>query len=744
MSSPGSIHSQLHACLKQAKDTHHRRLVVLSGQRDWAEAIVEAFLQAHPFPRSTAITDSPIAGCEPITATQTKQVLGQDIHCLVFDAWSGLNPDALASSSGALVGGGLLILLTPALDQWPEYDDPDYQRLLVYPYQSGQIGGRFLRFFQSQLLADEHALLIEQKDFPQPLLKSPELKTFEAHESTLTRRDSALLEGDKACLTADQAAAVAAILKVKTGHSKRPLVITADRGRGKSSALGIASARLLQQGNVHIVVTAPRPDSVAAVFQRATELLGIEYSGQTKLVFDQRHSGNRGSLRFVPPDELLRTDTQADLLLVDEAAAIPVAMLKALLHRFNRIVFASTIHGYEGTGRGFEIRFKRELDQHRPQWKALTLSEPVRWAANDPVERWLFKSLLLDAKAVDDQSLNGCKAEQLITERLSRDRLLEQPADLKAVFGLLITAHYQTTPADLRNLLDGPNIQIWVVRYKGNIVAAAILSEEGGFDAAMAEAIWRGERRPRGHLLPQSLCAHAGIPDAPILRYLRVMRIAVHSAIQRQHIGQRLVSAIVKAAREQGIDLFGSSFAATEDVVRFWHSCGCMPVRIGVSKDAATGCHSLVVLSALSKPAGTMLNTLRQRFVQQLPLLLTGIFSELEAELVLELLRNNDNSLALDQQDWLDIRAFCAGYRQYQQCFVALWKCCLVALSQPELEVDMDANKQALRLPIKLLLQQQPVHTVVQSLQLTGKKQLQIELRGIINKLAEMLLRIEP
>ena len=122
-------------------------------------------------------------------------------------------------------------------------------------------------------------------------------------------------------------------------------------------------------------------------------------------------------------------------------------------------------------------------------------------------------------------------------------------------------------------MLDGPNISVWVTRYLGQIVAAALVADEGGFDQALSELIWQGKRRPQGHLMAQSLSAHCGFKEAPLLRYQRVMRIAVHPLLQRQQIGKQLISEIILQARQQGIDCVGSSFAATADILPFLAIC---------------------------------------------------------------------------------------------------------------------------------------------------------------------------
>ena len=149
-----------------------------------------------------------------------------------------------------------------------------------------------------------------------------------------------------------------------------------------------------------------------------------------------------------------------DLLLVDEAAALPLAVLQRLLGGARRCVaFATTVHGYEGSGRGFAVRFQGFLRRHASAVHALRLSQPVRWGPGDPLQAWTARVLLLDMAPPDGGpppgGSGGGSVRVLPPSALARDERL-----LRQVFGLLVLAHYQTTPADLLRLLDAPNLEV--------------------------------------------------------------------------------------------------------------------------------------------------------------------------------------------------------------------------------------------------------------------------------------------
>lgn len=475
---------------------------------------------------------------DALPASKARMVLGREFDAIVFDTFSGLDVNALAAVSGTLRGGGVFILLSPLLDSWPQFPDPAYQRFLPHFYTVHDVAGlflqRFIRILQQPLTVPNAAL---------------------ANSPTQAEIVQKIIEADSA------------------------IVLTADRGRGKSAALGLAASQLIAQGKT-VLVTAPARVAVDAVFKHA------ELAPQ-----------------FYAPDDLLENLPAADLLMVDEAAAIPLPLLLKLARAYPRIVFATTLHGYEGSGRGFVLRFQQALSDLAPNWQSLRLEQPMRWPINDPLEALFYRLLLLDLEAAPLQLQANLPISSICLERR---QLLENEPLLQQIFGLLVTAHYQTRPSDLQQMLDAPNLSIHVLQQEQQVLAVALLSREGGFDPELSQAIYAGKRRPHGHLVPQTLTFHAQIAGAAELICERIMRIAVHPDIQERGLGNQLVQHLYEYAASKQADYLAVSYALSPALLYFWQQAGFMLVRVGHRKDTASASRSAVQIRAIS-PAGAAL-----------------------------------------------------------------------------------------------------------------------------------------
>jgi tRNA(Met) cytidine acetyltransferase len=600
---------------------NHRLAIVLAGSGDWALYAAATALSSHPSEQLVWLSERDLDG-RRVPISQGEKLLGSEVDVLVYDAHSGFDPDNFGAALGALRGGGLLLLLTPPLDHWPEEPDPQAGRLVVHQFAAEQVEKRFVRRLARTILESHDIVLLSESD-PIPLPSTA------ARAGDRSRPDSI---GDYR--TPDQQRAVDAILKTANGRARRPLILTSDRGRGKSSALGIAAARLLDDKPCSILATAPRRSAVDPLFDHASRLL------PNAEVHTNRISYRDGLLHFHPPDELCRSPRNADLLLVDEAAGIPAPLLERLLRTHPRVVFATTVHGYEGTGRGFEVRFRRTLDRDAPGWREVRMETPIRWAPDDPVERLAASALLLDAAPADGALVAEAHPRSCRFQHLDRDVLVENEDMLSQLFGLLVLAHYQTRPMDLRHLLDGPNIRVYAIFHEEQVVATALVAVEGGFGSDLARDIFEGRRRPRGHLLPQTLSAHAGIEEATGRTYARVIRIAVHPEVQGRGLGRLLLDGIVEDAHTQDLDLVGSSFGATADLLAFWKRCGFPAVHLGTSRNAASGAHAAVVLRPLSCAGESLQLLALNRLGRHLPTLLAGPLRDLEPEIASVFLRD--------------------------------------------------------------------------------------------------------
>lgn len=543
--------------------------------------------------------NQPLLGCAHYASKQGQRLLGQEVELLVVDFSQVLDSSSFDANSfnaalGALVGGGILFIINfESLDN---------------SYQSQWLAQHFKRWpCIDNLSADDLSLA-----------------DVELNQASAIRN-----RYDQ------QAEAVAAIEKVVTGHRRRPLVLNANRGRGKTASLGIAAAKLMSQRVMKIVITAPSINALNPFFEFADKSVGLlTWLSQTRTEW---HLSNGSQLRFIAPDELNISEVDADLVLVDEAAALPLPMLKNFVNRFHRLVFSSTIHGYEGCGRGFSIKFMQWLNQHRPGWKHVELTQPIRWAENDPLENWSFETFLLNAdESVGEFNLpsnttnatNDINAESLELSQLdlsqillsqielslvSKQQLIKNAELFRSIFGLLVTAHYQTTPNDVMQVLASDEIQVYQISYlnedsleKPKVIGCLLVSMEGGLDSQLIKDIQLGVRRPKGHLAAAYLTNHLAMNQPAEQTSARIMRIAVDPTWQGNGVGslalQKLQQQLTSVDVASSVDFISVSFGATAELINFWKKSFQL-VSIGTRRDHASGCYSAFMVQALSERA---------------------------------------------------------------------------------------------------------------------------------------------
>ncbi len=192
-------------------------------------------------------------------------------------------------------------------------------------------------------------------------------------------------------------------------------------------------------------------------------------------------SSHRQTIQYLHPSDAHKLG-QAELLVIDEAAAIPLPLVKSLLGPY-LVFMASTINGYEGTGRSLSLKLLEQLRQqsNATGLKALkgkdgdvakanttattsrslrevTLEESIRYRPNDEVERWLNQLLCLDATIVPFISSGTPSPEDCNLYYVNRDSLFcyhrASEAFLQRIMALFVASHYKNTPDDLQVTLN--------------------------------------------------------------------------------------------------------------------------------------------------------------------------------------------------------------------------------------------------------------------------------------------------
>lgn len=702
----------------------------LTGSAEWSEAIAREVLETQGHASSYAIISSrQWPGLQTYPVHQAHRLLGQEVELLIYDGFSGINPDTLGQISGLLKGGGLLLFLTPAPLSADFFDDPEKQRLLVEPYTCADVGNHFLEHLRHCFTEEPSVLRFDQKSG----FNSELFTRFS------TQFSSPPLPASISSALQDQQKVINDIHFHLQASGQQCCVLTAARGRGKSSALGILARGFMKAGK-NVVVTAPRSDAVESLFQHAADEADFE---RTRYQVRNKNT----CLIFRLPVDVCNEESAADILLVDEAAGIPVHLLARYLDKFSKIIFATTTQGYEGTGQGFALRFLSILRNRVNSLACYTLTKPVRWSEHDPLEPFFNRLLILDAVApvIKKQSSDGSQADSSNTDSAIRVDyrivdpawLVSHPQRLRNLFGLMVDAHYRTTPGDLRIMLDSPNLKIWIAESAGQIIGACLVAEEGGLDDELVQRIWEGRRRPRGHLIPQLLIAQEGYPEAAGFTALRIVRIAVQDQYRRQKVASGLLEAIQRGAlhyealhygdENQPCDLIGASFAVTPALLDFWQQQGFQVIRIGTQLDPVSGAYAALVLKGVSVSAKQILPLWQSEFQRRLDYLQGEWLKYLPVNILQRIQCSGLQEQRAEQDDWRDLSGFAFHFRSYESTafvFAELAKRYRYLWDQDE------ADEQIRYLIESRVIQQQSEDEVMQQCRVAQRKALLTLLRS--------------
>jgi len=717
----------------EAVRANERRLLTLVGGRDRGLDAAAAAVAAcddgaeddstgHR-PRSgnldvTVLTTREDVGwAERIAPKHASRLLGTTRDVVVLDVHADFSANVLGRVVGAVDGGGLLVLVTPSLDDWPgDRTDAD-ERLAVPPFTVDDVSGHFRRRLVETLRSHPGVAVV---DVDAGTVEHDGL-TGAAHARSrgdVTVPDAAAFPQTayEACLTADQADALSALERLR--EPGVAVVVEADRGRGKSAAAGLAAGSLAAGGR-DVLVTAPAYRNAAEVFERARTLLDdLDTLADAD---DEAHvlsAAGGGAVRFLDPATAVDRPGDPDAVIVDEAAALPVRRLEALLDA-PATAFVTTVHGYEGTGRGFDVRFRERLAESGRTVTDVRLDEPIRYAAGDPVEVWAFRALLLDARPAVDPVVEDASPAEATYRALDAETLLADEHLLRETFGLLVLAHYRTEPDDLARLLDAPNLTCRALLVGDHVVAVALLAREGGLPESLREEMYEGGR-VRGNMLPDVLTSQLRDIEAGAPVGYRVLRIATHHARRSEGFGSRLLAACHDEF-DDVVDWFGVGYGATPPLVRFWADNGYRTVHCSTTRNEASGEYSAVMLRPTS-PAGERLHDRHaRRFCARMRDGLPDALRDLDPDVARAILRATAHSPdpELTDHEWRVVAAAAFGPGLYDAAPGAFRDLALAHLT----DTGADLSARVERLLVRKPLQAHPWERVAADLDYVSTRQ---------------------
>lgn len=532
---------------------------------------------------------------------ETEKVLGNTYGMCILQDFEAVTPNILARTIETVEGGGLVVLLLKGMNSLKSLytlsmDVHSRYRTEAYDDVVARFNERFILSLGScdscLVIDDEFNVLPisggkDVKALPPPDLDQPKSATQEELDNLKESLEDTKPVGSlvKLAKTVDQAKALLTFCDAISEKTLRNTVtLTAARGRGKSAAMGVAVAAAVAYGYSNIFVTSPSPENLKTFFEfifKGFDALGyvdhLDYSIiqatspelNKAIVRVNIHRDHRQTIQYIRPQDA-HVLGQAELVVIDEAAAIPLPLVRKLMGPY-LVFMASTINGYEGTGRSLSLKLIKQLrEQSRPgaisgegeladrstgkaaknqessslgsrTLREITLSEPIRYAQGDSVERWLNRLLCLDATLPKAKLSQGCPdPAQCELLHVNRDTLFSfHPVPekfLQQMVSLYVSSHYKNSPDDLQLMSDAPSHELYVLVPPGATEGSRLpeplcviqVALEGKISRqSVINSLSRG-RRPDGDLIPWLVSQQYQDDEFASLSGARVVRIATN------------------------------------------------------------------------------------------------------------------------------------------------------------------------------------------------------------------------
>ena len=533
---------------------------------------------------------------------ETHKILGNTYGMLVLQDFEAITPNLLARTIETVEGGGIVAILLNTVDSLKQLYTMAmdvHQRYRTEAHQD--VVNRFNERFILSIVSCKKCVVVDHK------LNILPISSHIADISPVPKKDSTSVSPEQLelselkqsladtqpvgaiinlCKTLDQAKAVLKFVDTISEKTLNSTVsLTASRGRGKSAALGLAISAAIAFNYSNIFVTSPSPENLKTLFEfilkgfdaiHLKEHLDYDIIQSTNVEFNKAvirinvFREHRQTIQYIHPTDALKNKIlgqSAELVVIDEAAAIPLPIVKSLIGSY-LVFMSSTINGYEGTGRSLSLKLLQQLRQQSVTFgqktgtaltgrnlHELTLNESIRYQSGDDVEQWLNKLLCLDATIVEAPPVAGCPVpDDCDLYYINRDTLFSyHPASeafLQRLVALYVSSHYKNSPNDLQMMSDAPQHHLFCllppitrnqkskVKIPDVLCFIQICFEGHISEESIMNSLSRG-KRAAGDMIPWTISQQFQDSHFGSLSGVRVVRIATNPNYQGMGYGTR-------------------------------------------------------------------------------------------------------------------------------------------------------------------------------------------------------------